>query len=286
MDPTPIDPTPAVGEPRELEAALADVEARLDAVTKTVGALSRELRRGKSAAVAGQVRDLRRSLESAAATVETLRTEVEAAGAAYDVDEAELLASGSYVKELLSTASDAGVAMFEDDGQLLCYPSIVRLLPADLALEIDRRRIRGIRPSVVVGQLRRAQVAGPRSRAAPFVASLLAGYDLVLAQQGKSPGSVVRLVDVYAVLTLLPGQSREYTKPEFARDLYLLDQSGVTEAGATGRRLRWAASSGTRQAGVLTTVAVSGQQQRYWGIAFQEPQEPQDGAPERSGGVR
>jgi hypothetical protein len=270
-----VDPTPTVTEPRELEASLADTQARLEAVIKTVSALSRELRRGRAAAVSGQVRDLRRSLETAASAAETVCSQIEAAGATYDVDEAELLASGSYVKELLSIASESGVAMFEDDGQLLCYPSIVRLLPADLALEIDRRRTRGIRPSVVVEELRRAQQAGPRFKAAPFVSSLLAGYDLVRAQQGKAPGAVVRLVDVYAVLTLLPGQSREYSKSEFARDLYLLDQSGVTEAGSTGRRLRFAASSGTRQAGVLATVAVSGQQQRYWGIAFEEPQKKQ-----------
>jgi hypothetical protein len=81
----------------------------------------------------------------------------------------------------------------------------------------------------------------------------------------------VRLLDVYNVLTLLPGQAREYTKPEFARDLYLLDQAGLTTVSGTGRRLRWAASTGTKQAGVLTTVARSGQQQRYWGIAFDEP---------------
>jgi len=78
---------------------------------------------------------------------------------------------------------------------------------------------------------------------------------------------VVRLVDVHGVLTLLPGQAREYSRPEFARDLYLLGQSGVVEAGSTRRWLRWAASSGTRQPGVLTTVAVTGQQQRYWNEA-------------------
>jgi hypothetical protein len=32
--------------------------------------------------------------------------------------------------------------------------------------------------------------------------------------------------------------------------------------------LRWHASSGTRSAGVLTTVARTGQQQRYWGVSF------------------
>jgi hypothetical protein len=32
--------------------------------------------------------------------------------------------------------------------------------------------------------------------------------------------------------------------------------------------LRWAASTGTKTSGVLTTVARSGQQQRYWGVSF------------------
>jgi hypothetical protein len=69
------------------------------------------------------------------------------------------------------------------------------------------------------------------------------------------------------VLTLLPGQAKEYTRPEFARDLYLLDQSGIRQT-KDGRMLRWHASSGTRSAGVLTTVARTGQQQRYWGVSF------------------
>ena len=63
----------------------------------------------------------------------------------------------------------------------------------------------------------------------------------------------------------------DYTRQEFARDLYLLDQSGEI-ATRDGARLRWAASTGTRGSGVLTTVARSGQQQRYWGIAFTPPQ--------------
>ena len=160
--------------------------------------------------------------------------------------------------------------MFEEDERLLCYPSIVRVLPGELALEIDRRRMRGLRPSVVVRQLERTQQAGPRFKPEPFLASLLAAYDLVVVKQCKTTGAVVRLLDVYAVLTLLPGQSRDYTKQEFARDLYLLDQTGATTVGTTGRRLHWAASTGTRQAGVLSTVARTGQQQRYWGIAFEE----------------
>jgi hypothetical protein len=255
------------------EGALARAQADIEAASRSANAVARELKRARSAAVSGQVRELRRALEAAADLGRELERAMAEARAGYDVDEAELLASGAYAKELLASATEAGVAMFEEDDRLLCYPSIVRLLPSDLALEIDRRRVRGLRPSLVVQQLERARNAGPRFRPEPFLASLLAGYDLVVARQGKAAGVVVRLLDVYGVLTLLPGQSRDYTKPEFTRDLYLLDQSGVVEVGSTGRQLRWAASSGTRLPGVLSTVARSGQQQRYWGVAF-EPASP------------
>ena len=252
-----------------LEAALAQAESDLEAALRAAGTLTRELKRARHAAALGNVRDLRRALQAAAGMADALSVQASASNSDYDVDEGELLASGAYANELLTAAAERGVSIFEEDERLLCYPSIVRILAGDLALEVDRRRVRNLRPSVVIDQLSRAQQAGPRFRAEPFLASLLSAYDLVVAKQGKSPGAVVRLLDVYGVLTLLPGQARDYTKPEFARDLYLLDQTGVTAVASSGRRLRWAASSGTRQAGVLSTVAKSGQQQRYWGVAFE-----------------
>jgi hypothetical protein len=251
-----------------LEGALGRVERDVEAGSKAVASLARELKRARAAAASGQVRELRRALDAVQAMAGDVVHRVGAAVAAYDVDETDMLASGAYAKELLAAAEAGDVAMFAEDDRLLCYPSIVRVLPGDLALEIDRKKARGIRPSVVVAQLAKAQRAGPRFKPAPFLASLVGAYDLVVAGQGKEPGAVVRLLDVYNALTLLPGQSRDYTRAEFARDLYLLDQSGET-AGPGGRWLRWAASSGTRQAGVLSTVAMSGQQQRYWGIAIE-----------------
>ena len=268
--PVPDDATGDRDEVVGLEGALARVESDVEAAARAVVSLGRELKKARAAAAAGQVRDLRRLLDAARSQAGEVAEQVGAAADAYDVDEADLLSSGAYAKELLAAAAAAGVGMYEDDDRLLCYPSIVRVLPGDLALEIDRKRARGIRPSAVIDQLGKAQRAGPRFKAAPFLASLIGAYDLVVAGQGKAGGAVVRLLDLYGVLTLLPGQARDYTKAEFARDLYLLDQSGSVEAPA-GRRLRWAASSGTRQAGVLTTVTKSGQQQRHWGIAFDAP---------------
>jgi hypothetical protein len=130
-----------------------------------------------------------------------------------------------------------------------------------------------------VGLLGAAQSRGPRFRPEPFLDSLRAAYELLVVREGKKADAVIRLIDVWSVLTLLPGQGREYTKQEFARDLYLLDQSGITVTPRSGRRLRWSASTGTKGAGVLTTVARGGQQQRYWGISFSLPEVGPDESP-------
>ena len=118
---------------------------------------------------------------------------------------------------------------------------------------------------MLVGLLAAAQQRPPKFRAEQFLESLASGYELVVARAGKEAGAVARLVDIWAVLTLLPGQGKEYTRPEFARDLYLLDQSG-DQAGQGRAR----GCAGTRAAvpgrpGCSTTVARTGQQQRYWG---------------------
>ncbi len=251
-----------------LEAALAATEAAADSALKAAGAASREIKRAKVAAATGQVRDLRRALEAAEVATRRLLAEASGLRAGYEFDEASYLASGSFAKEVLAAANEADLAMFEQDEQLLCYPSLLRVLPGELAVEIDRKRDRRLRPSVLVAALARAQQRAPRFKPEPFLDSLRSAYELVISRQGKAPGAVVRLVDVYAVLTLLPGQGRDYSRQEFARDLYLLDQSGVTASGRSGARLHWSASTGTKGAGVLTTVSRSGQQQRYWGIAF------------------
>lgn len=246
-----------------LEAALAATQRDAEAVLKASAALSRELKKARSSAVTGQVRDLRKALEAAVTLSAELAEATRQARSGFAVDEVDYLSSGAYAKELLAVAAEQGVAMFEEDERLLCYPSLLKLLPGDGALEIDRRREKRLRPSVVVGALAAAQQRPPRFKAETFLESLAGAYAL-LTTDGTG---VQRLVDVWDVLTLLPGQAKDYTKPEFARDLYLLDQSGVTSTKA-GRTLRWHGSSGTRGGGVLTTVAKTGQQQRYWGVSF------------------
>jgi hypothetical protein len=250
-----------------LEAALEATEERVDAALKATAAVTRELKKAKTGAERGQLRDLRRALSAAVVLAGDAARAAEDAGESFGFDDQEHLESGAFTQELLDTAAAQDVAMFQADERLLCYPSLIKVLPGDAAVEIDRRREKRLRPSVLVALLAATQSRPPRFRPKPFLESLESGYDLVRSQGQQREGVVVRLVDVWGVLTLLPGQQRDYTPAEFARDLYLLDSSAVATA-KSGRVLRWHASSGTRASGTLATVAQTGQRQLYWGISF------------------
>jgi hypothetical protein len=251
-----------------LEATLAATERAADSALRSAAAVTRELRNAVTDARTGQIRGLRKALASAQAATEALAEQSRALRDGFDLDEQDYLASGAYTKELLAAAEAKGVMMFEEEDRLLCYPSLLRLLPGEAAVEIDKVRERRVRPSVLVDRLARTQQRAPRFKAETFLDSLRAGYELLVSSGDKKPDGVVRLVDVWSVLTMLPGQRGQYSKQEFARDLYLLDQSGVTSTPRNPRELRWSASTGTKGAGVLVTVALSGQRQYYWGVSF------------------
>jgi hypothetical protein len=251
-----------------LEETLAATERALDSALRSAAAVTRELRKALVGAKNGQVRDARKALAGAHAATTSLVDETRALSDGFDPDEQAYLASGGYAKELLAAAEARGVRMFEEEDRLLCYPSLLRVLPGDAAVEIDRVRERRIRPSVLVDLLARTQDRPPRFKAEAFLDSLRAGYELVVASEGKKEDGVIRLADIWSVLTMLPGQRGQYSKQEFARDLYLLDQSGVTRTARNSRELRWSASTGTKGSGVLVTVARSGQRQHYWGVSF------------------
>lgn len=250
-----------------VETALNQTAEQVEQALRSAAAVTRELRKARAGAAAGQLRDLRRALASASALAAELSASARDAEQSLALDEQQELSSGAYARELLAAAAERGIAMVQDDGQLLCYPSIIRLLPGDAALAIDKKRDRRLRPSTVIDRLAAAQTRPPRFAADRFLESLATAYDYQIASQRRAIDAVVPLVEIWKVLTLLPGQSRDYSQPEFARDLYRLDQSGVKQTRA-GRTVRWSASTGTRGGGVLTTVARSGQQQTYWGVSF------------------
>jgi hypothetical protein len=256
---------------QQLECALQQTEADADASLKSAAAASRSLRRLRTVVHDGNLREVRSAMAAAAQSVEALKQQVAQTVKDWNFDEAAYFNSGAYIEELLATAERMQLAIYEQDDRLYCYPSLLRVLSAERTILIDRTRERRLRPSLVVAHLRTLRDRPPRFKPDAFLEALFKAYRALVQRHGAGKveaGPVERLARVYELFTLLPGQAREYTKHEFARDIYLLDRSGLTET-RDGFVVSFPASTATKSAsGVITAITENGQERRYWGIAF------------------
>jgi hypothetical protein len=81
-------------------------------------------------------------------------------------------------------------------------------------------------------------------------------------------GTVIPLLEIYELFTLLPNQAKDYSKQGFARDIYLLDRSGVTTT-RKGGRVSFPASTGTKTSSrTLSVINERGEEKLYFGISF------------------
>ncbi len=250
-----------------LEQSLADLEREADNAVRSLAAALKEAKKVKAAAATGRLRELRQGLEGTVRLAESAAATSRQVRDGWTFDEQSYFSGGGYTKEVLALAAEEGVQAFESDDRILSYPAIVQVA-GDATVVIDKKKDRRTRPSVLVATLKALQSKPPKFKADAFLETLAAAYDLVRARQGARPGATVKLADVYSVLTLLPGAAREYTKQEFARDLYLLDQDGTTST-KDGRTLHLPASALTRGSGLFTTVTRSGQAKVYAGISLE-----------------
>jgi hypothetical protein len=257
-------------QPVTLEESLQAVERDADAAIKALGAALKAAKKAKAAAALGLVRDLVQTMDVAEGLAAQATGAVRDLRQGWRFDVGEWFSSGNYVKELLAAAAEAGVQAFESDDRILCYPAIVQVSAADASVTIDKTKDRRARPSVVVGHLAALQQRPPRFKPEAFLETLAAAYDLMVGSNHLRPGAPARLVEVHRVLTLLPGAARDYTRQEFARDLYLLDHSGKVET-KDGRQMSLPASAMTRSGPLLTTVTRTGQTKIYAGVAFTGP---------------
>ncbi|MBI2908738.1 MAG: hypothetical protein HYX92_13940 [Chloroflexi bacterium] len=256
-----------------LEKALAKTEADADATLKAADSTVKSLKRLRANAQAGSLRDLKKTMESAEMAIAALKQQFMNMKESWDFDCENYVASHAYVDEILEMSRSLGVGIFQQDERLYCYPSLIRILPNDLAVQIDKKKERTLRPSALVTHLKTLQDRPVRFKADAFLESLFSAYEILMRSRGKDQvgkGIVVRLLEVYSLLTLLPGQSRDYSIQEFGRDLYLLDQSGVARTKG-GLRVSFPASTGTRSMrGAIRVITREGQEKRYYGISFIE----------------
>ena len=258
------------------EEGFAAAESAADSMLKVlndVSALARQLRK---AAQDGNIAAVRRVSERLDTSVNLIRQEAANAANAWPFtteDERGYL-EGRYAEELKGEAQKKGLQVFDRDGRLIAHPSVVRVMPGERAVQINRRRMSTIRPSKVVGVLESLQEKPPRFRPQPFLEALYEAY-LALSSSDTADrlklgevGRVIRLNLIYKLFTGLPGSGREYSLLDFARDLYALQTSGVREV-KSGARVSFPASTGTGSAqDIISFVGPNGETVVYYGIQF------------------
>lgn len=252
-----------------LEEALARTEGDADQTLKVAEAFVRSARKLRSAARTGNLKEIRSLVEAGERALVSLRQQFANTKDGWRFDEVKHFESGLFARELVDAGARSGVSIMERDDRLYCYPSLIRISATDRAVYIDRKREGRVRPSFLVSRLRENQKNPARFRPETFLAALHAAYVKLMAMQPErvlETGPVVPLVDVYELFTLLPGQTREYTKQEFVRDVFLLHKSGA-ETTKTGARVSFPISRGVAGK-TLSVIDQSGEEKRYYGIAF------------------
>jgi hypothetical protein len=254
---------------QNLEQALAKTEADAVATLKAANVLITSLRRFHDAAKTGDLRKLHSSIEAGERAMAALRQQFANAREGWTFDEESYLADGLYSKEVVAAGQQMAVHIFERDERLYCYPALIRVSPNEKAVFIDRKRENRIRPSVLVTRLKELQRKPPRFKPETFLAALFEAYSKAVAMHGRDllqTAPVIPLIDIYELLTLLPGQAREYSKQEFARDIYLLHRSDV-DITKSGAKVSFPISRGI-QGKTLSVIDEAGEEKRYYGICF------------------
>lgn len=264
----------------EFESALAATEADTRAAMKLADGALRSLKKAAAAAATGEVNALGRGLDDAEAAIQGLREQFRNTRDGWQFDVQTYAEDGRLTNELLETARAAGLGVHEQDGRIFSYPVLVRVLPSDRALLLDKERVRRIRPTVVVERLRRLRDKKERFRPADFVEALHDAYLVQLRMDGRSgtrqlsgSGPAIALAQLYDLLTLLPGQKKEYTKADFTRDLYLVDRNNSTLSRNGRVRMEFSAATGTRLR-PLHIVDEHGRDRDYFAVSFQEHSSP------------
>ena len=260
------------------EEAFSGAESAAASVMKAANSLASLARQMHRAAQDGNIGNMKRSAERMVSTVSLIRQEVDNATRAwpFDDNEEERYLLESYVDELRKVAEQKDLRIHERDGRLISHPSVVRVLPGERVVRIDRRRVPTIRPTKLAAILLNNQQRGQRPWRGPwfrpeaFLEALYKAYLIILGQErsgrlinDRQLGPVIPLLSVYEVFTSLPGSNREYDRTDFARDLYFLESSDTRQV-KSGARVSFHI---TRKV-AFSFVGPDGNPNLYWGIKF------------------
>lgn len=260
------------------ERAFSDTEKAADLTLNAVKSTERLAKALQKAAKEGNINVIKKeslNLKDAMSLLnQTIRNTLETWP--FKDDEEEVYLRDHYSRELEDIASEEGVKIHDEgDGKLISYPSIVRVLPGERKVEIDRKKVATLRPSHMTRILKEKQKKPPRFKPDVFLEALHKAYLLISREQtatlpiNDKAGPVKLLVEIYEALTLLPDSGREYDRTEFAKGIYLLDVDKTTLRTKKGARVSFPSSTGTKRAkDTFHFVGSDGNRVTYSGIQF------------------
>lgn len=259
------------------EQAFSDTERAANSTLKSANDLLKQVRALKKASQTGNIVDIRRSQDRLDAALSLLQQEVHNAKSIWPFQEEseKRYLDEQYASELISVAEEMGLNIYERDESLISYPSIVRVLPSDRAIRIDRKKVSTIRPSHLANQLLENQQKPLRRLPMTYLNALYMVYSDIVSEDSsprmvKGSGRVVPLSRMYRLLTSLPISRREYSRSDFARDIYILDSDGPKRTNR-GAVVDFPSSTGTKsQSNVFSFIGPDGQSIDYYGIRFTE----------------
>ncbi len=259
---------------KTFEQGFAQTEGSAAAAVKAAQALVKAARNLEKAAKDGNISKMRDAAGRLSTSGDAAYQQAANAAAAWPFDdekESDYLRS-DYEQELIEAGQAEGLRIHVQDDVLVVFPKIVRILPDRRAVRVDRKQVSMIRPSKLVAALRREQERRLPFSSAQFLEALYKAYRQLAGEGlfggGKDlRGTPVLLTKVYDTFTLLPGSRREYSRTDFCRDLYQLDQSGIRQT-RSGAAFSLQASSGTRQSQRLSFVGPDGAAVTYYAISF------------------
>ena len=261
-----------------VEATLDDIRAAAKRVAKLAKELDAAARTLDQAATKGELNRVKTSTERTAAVQRQVEKEVVQLTSTWPMDDSAVddAVDGRLMMEVNALLDQQGIQLHRYGNGWSASPVLVRVDQKARVVKIDRTRVATLRPSMVAAAI---VAARQRSSFRPdqFIETLHTAYRVAVGSNslGEHParlGSSVPLSDVYKVLTLHPDSRRDYPIEAFARDLFVLDRSGVSTT-KDGQRMFFSASTSSKGGGgVLTVLDETGAPQNYFAIAFRESQ--------------
>lgn len=250
------------------EQAFAGVQKSAEAAGRAARDVAKAAKALATAAHQGDIPKLRRAIERLARAQDTAAQEVTNAGESWPFpeEEEETYLRDCFADELVKLAKTEGLQIFPLDADLVVFPSVLRVLSAERAVRIDRKRVAAIRPSHLIATLKSSQSKKSTFEPARFIEALHGAYQAL--QSAEQIDDTVPLARVYELLTLLPGVNTDYDKSAFGRDLLMLSTSGVIRS-KSGAIISFPSSTATKGSrGIFSAVGRDGTLIRFYGIRF------------------